>query len=158
MALRHHRQLEALDRSDHADALVGALGVVVGDPGIELGLGLLLVEAKTRPARNSARSGAVEALDLAGGGRAEGRRQQVAGCRAAADAVEEHLDALPAPKRPVKTLPLSVRICSGMPWRRAPPGAPHTPASRWRARPPAADTQKREWSSMPVTDGAGARR
>ena len=48
-------QLEALGRREHADALMGTLSVVVGDPGIELSLGLL-TEAKTRPARNSARS------------------------------------------------------------------------------------------------------
>ena len=71
-------QLEALHRGDHADPLVGALGVVVGDPGVQGGLRLLR-RGEHPPASSSAAQRLVEALDLAGGRRAARRREQVAG-------------------------------------------------------------------------------
>ena len=42
----------------------------------------------------------------------------------------------PRPKRPVKTLPLSVRICSAPRAGAAPRPAPGRPAGRWPAAPP----------------------
>jgi hypothetical protein len=57
----------------------------------------------------------------------------------------------PLPKRAVKTLPLSVRTWSGIPWvRMAPARASHTGRAVARATN-RAQTQNREWSSMPVT-------
>src|SRR6185312_11886263 len=57
----------------------------------------------------------------------------------------------PRPNRAVKTLPLSVRICSGTPWRRS-----ASPSARQTGRAVArsttlAHTTNREWSSIPVT-------
>ena len=55
------------------------------------------------------------------------------------------------PKRPVKTLPLSVRISSGTPWRsRAWAKKPQTGRAVARTMIPA-QTQKRLWSSTPVS-------
>jgi hypothetical protein len=57
----------------------------------------------------------------------------------------------PRPDRAVKTLPLSVKIWPGIPYR------PSAPASAWHtgravaAATTLAQTMNREWSSMPVT-------
>ena len=57
----------------------------------------------------------------------------------------------PRPKRPVKTLPLSVRICCGTPWlRSASASAWHTGRAVARSTT-FAQTMNREWSSIPVT-------
>ena len=57
----------------------------------------------------------------------------------------------PRPNLAVKTLPLSVKICPGIPYRAS------APASAWHtgravaAATTAAHTMNREWSSIPVT-------
>jgi hypothetical protein len=57
----------------------------------------------------------------------------------------------PGPNRAVKTLPLSVRIASGAPWRAiAASSASHTGRAVARATT-AAEITKREWSSIPDT-------
>ena len=57
----------------------------------------------------------------------------------------------PGPNRPVNTLPLSVRTCSGTPWRAsASSSASHTGRAVARATT-FADTTNRELSSIPVT-------
>ena len=57
----------------------------------------------------------------------------------------------PGPNLAVKTLPLSVRICSGTPClASAPASAWHTGRAVARATT-LAQTTNREWSSMPVT-------
>ena len=52
----------------HADALVGPVGVVVGDPGVEFGLGAGEV-VEHAPGEELDAQGAVEPFDLAGRGR-----------------------------------------------------------------------------------------
>ena len=68
---------------------MGPLCVVLFDPGIELGLGLL-ERGEGAPGEELALQRPVEPLDLAGGRRAPGGREQVAHVVLAADAVEEH--------------------------------------------------------------------
>jgi hypothetical protein len=85
-------QREARRGRGHAEALVRALCIVARDPGVELGLGLL-ERGEGPPREELGAQGAVEPLDLAGGRRAPGRREQVAHVVLAADAVEEHLPA-----------------------------------------------------------------
>jgi hypothetical protein len=64
-------QLEAPDGRHVPDALVLPIAVVAGDPGIELGLGVLdRGEGALRQQLLS--DGLVQALDLAGGGRRVG--------------------------------------------------------------------------------------
>ena len=62
--------------------------------------------------------GLVEPLDLAGRGRRPRARSAGGGSRSRADPVERHRPR-PGPYLPVNTFPLSVRICSGTPWRRS---------------------------------------
>jgi hypothetical protein len=74
----------------HGDGLVGAVEVVVGDPGVQQLLGLGQgVEAVAGQQLGS--EGLVEAFDLAGGGRAADPGEQVGDPLFAADTVEQHL-------------------------------------------------------------------
>lgn len=58
---------------------------------------------------------------------------------------------IPGPNRPLNTLPLSVKIASGTPWRRiANANASHVGRAVARATTNA-EMQNREWSSTPVT-------
>ena len=59
---------------------------------------------------------------------------------------------VPGPNRPVNTLPLSVKICSGTPWRahRLRQRVAHRPRRRPRHHH-APRSQNREWSSIPDT-------
>jgi hypothetical protein len=128
---------------------MGAAEVVVGHPGIQDLLGVVeRVEAAAGQQLGS--QGLVEPLDLAGGGGGTDPGEQVGDPLLAADAVEQHLAGV-GPRRPVKTLPLSVKSSSGLPWRsKAAQNTRQTALALARSTSPAA-TQNREWSSMPVT-------
>ena len=142
-------QLEAPNRGDHADPLVGTLGVVVGDPGVQGGLRLLRL-AKTLPGEQFGAQRLVEALDLAGGRRAARRGEQVADAVLAAEAVEEHQARATPEARREHLAVVGEDLLGGAVARMAARNASQTGLAvargvRW------AQTQKRQWSSMPVT-------
>ena len=58
---------------------------------------------------------------------------------------------VPRPKRAVNTLPLSVSTCSGAPWRRIAARKASQTGLAVALGVSCAQTQKREWSSIPVT-------
>jgi hypothetical protein len=87
-----------------ADALVGPGGVVVHHPGVQSLLGLL-DGVEQLSVEELAAHRLVQPLDLAGGGRRVGRRQQVADAVVVAEAVEQHRPGT-GPNRAVNTLPL----------------------------------------------------
>jgi hypothetical protein len=102
---------------------VGPGGVVVRHPGVQGGLGLL-DGVEQLPVEELAAHRLVQPFDLAGGGGRVRRRQQVADAVVVADPVKQHRPrpgAEPVGLRPgveaVNTLPLSVRIACGTPWR-----------------------------------------
>src|SRR5665647_1248947 len=140
---------EALRRRGHADALVGTLGVVVGDPLVELGL-RLRERGEDAAAKELAAQRLVEALNLAGGGRAARRGEQVADAVLAADAVEEHL-ARAGAEAAGEHLAVVGENLLGQPWRCiASMSAAQTGRAVARSTS-LAETQKREWSSRPLT-------
>src|SRR5665809_143123 len=77
----------------HLERLVRPLGVVVGDPGIELGLGGL-VRAEREVGQELPAKALVEPLDLAGGGRSADGSVAVRDAVLAADPVEQDLHGL----------------------------------------------------------------
>jgi hypothetical protein len=97
--------LEASGRDGHGNGLVGAVVVVVVNPGIQ---DLLGVVEGVEPAAGQqlGSEGLVEPFDLAGGGRAADPGEPVGDALFAADAVEQDLGRVGS-SRPVNTLPLS---------------------------------------------------
>ena len=124
------------------------LGVVVGTQASSAACSSAIVAYCDRGPEELGAHRLVPPLDLAGRGRRPRRGQQMPDPVLGADPVEQHRPG-PGPNRPVNTLPLSVRICSGTPWaQRRQQRVTHRPAV---ARPPPAETTNREWSSIPDT-------
>lgn len=123
-------------------------GVVVDHPGVQRGLGRFQ-RREHAVGEELAAYGLVEPLDLAGGGGRMRRGQQVTDAVIVTDAVERTAP-VRCPDRNGRTTPwaLSVKICSGTPWRRvASVNASHTARDvAWATT--LASTQKREWSSI----------
>src|SRR5438876_10734594 len=82
-------ELEAPDRRHVADPLVFTLEVVVGHPGVQLGLSLLDRAEPTTVEQLRAHRLA-QPLDLAGGGGRVGGGEEVADAVSQADAIERH--------------------------------------------------------------------
>ena len=129
---------------------MGPVGVVVGHPGVELGLGSS--EVGEHPAgQELGAQGAVETLDLAGRGRRAGRGEPMGDAVLPADLVEQHLGLRPA-EPAGEHLAVVGEDLLGHPvaaqgLRRR---TPHTgrAVARTMTR---AQTQNREWSSTPVS-------
>ena len=92
--------------------------------------------SKTLPVEELVTQRLVPPLDLAGRGRRPGAVRMWRIPFSPADPIEQHL-AGPGPNRPVNTLPLSVRISSGTPWRPSPAPTRRTPAAPSPAPRPA---------------------
>jgi hypothetical protein len=145
---RGRRWLEAPGRDSHGDGLVGALGVVVGNPGVQQLLGLGQgVEAAAGEQLGS--QGLVEAFDLAGGGRAADAGEPVGDALFAADGVEQDLGWVGAEAAGEDLAVVGEDFLGGAVVGQAAVKLRQTLRALARSMSPAA-TQNREWSSMPV--------
>jgi hypothetical protein len=128
---------------------VGPGGVVVRHPGVQGGLGLL-DRVEQVPVEELAAHRLVQPLELAGGGRRVRRGEQ---WRMPLSWQTRSNSTGPGrgPNRAVTTLPLSVRIAWGTPWRAN--AARRASYTGWAVAlgSSLASTQNREWSSIPVT-------
>ncbi len=110
-------QPEPLPGRDHPDALMRPLVVVLVHPGVDARPARRRDRAKTLPSRNSRLSVLWNrsTLPVVVGDRGAVNRWRMPFSR---QIRSNSTSPVPGPKRPVNTLPLSVRIASGTPWAR----------------------------------------
>lgn len=114
---QRHRGLgcdESLGRGGHVQGLVWPRGVVIVHPLVKSLLGRLQVLEWGCVTEELSAQTAVESLNFARRRRRPGLGQQMLDPILATDRIEKHLDG-GGQNRPVNTLPLSVKICSGAP-------------------------------------------
>jgi hypothetical protein len=128
---------------------MGPVVVVVGHPGVDRGLGLIEIGEDLAVEKLAAQR-LVEPLDLARRRRRPRRGEQVLDAVLPADPIEEHL-AGSRPEPAGEDLAVVREDLRWHPWRRIARANPSHTGRAVARRTTSADTQNREWSSIPDT-------